>query len=451
MSGPRSLPSSTALAVAVLALATVLAPVAGLPVADGPAVPTDRSTGPVDRTDSTRSVPAADTLDPVVPDRNTTAYLVPAGAVQTARFGAAGFDVAGTISADDSRLHATYETTRLREAFTAAGNNRSRQRAVVERGAARIDAEISALETRADRALRRYNRGEISSRTYLRELAAIDAAAGSLRETVDLLSTYSSAAGSPISSRRVAAQKARLLPLEGPVRDRVLAAVRGDAQPVTVYVETDDEGGVVLAAIDRGPFSQRYIREASVPSARDPDGTDQFEAGGNRLDAVEARMEELYPWAWENQNGNSFLTFSGEPFLYNAGVYSVRIGHPHGTSRAYDLVTFLDGATGEVFREVQYKDPSAVPTEFAATNASEGLNVTVRRTRTGGPMLVTATNATTGEPVRAEVLVDGTAVGTTDLEGERWFVAPGPTATVTVVRGNASVTSVVFSDGAPSG
>jgi hypothetical protein len=465
MTGPRSLHLPAVAVTLAVAVAMVLAPVAGLTAVSGA---DESSVGPaaVPPTpgDSPRSVTSAtgvgtrsaaerlstDLREPVRTDRNTTAYLALVAELETRRFGTATFDVGGAIAADGGSTRSTYETTWLRSSFAAAGDNRTRRQRVVERSADRIEARIDALERRERRALERYNSGEISARTYLRELAAIDRAAGSLRESVSLLHTYSAAVGQPVSERRIAAQKVRLLPLEGPVRDRVHAAIRGDEPPTRVYIETSSQG-IVLATIDRGAFTQQYLREAYVPSARNSGGIDRFERSDNRLRTARDRAAELYPWAFENRGPTSTGSFGGEPFLYSAGVYSVRVGHPHGTSRTYDLITFLDGGTRGVFREVQYKDLSAIPTVAAGSNTSSGVTLQVNRTRTGGPMLVTVTNATTGAPVEATVLANGERVGVTDIGGERWLVAPGPTATITAVSGERNVTTTVFSDGATTG
>jgi len=465
MSGPRSLHAPAVAATLALAVALVLAPVAGLPAVGGtsatPAVPATTPGTPPDAAQSLADGDYVDTRaagtrlpaslrEPVRSERNTTAYLALAADLETRQFGTATFDVGGAVAADGGSTHSTYETTWLRSSFTSVGDNRTERRRIVERSADRLDARITALERREGRALERYNSGDISARTYLRELAAIDRAAGSLREAVSLLHTYSSAVGQPVSERRIAAQKVRLLSLEGPVRAQVAASMYGDQPPTRVYIETSSQG-VVLATIDRGPFTQEYLREAYVPSARDPDGPDRFEQSGEKLEAARDQAAALYPWAFENQGGTSIGTFTGEPFLYNAGVYSVRVGHPHGTSRTYDLITFLDGGTRDVFREIQYKDLSAVPTVFADENTSDGVRLAVERTRTGGPMRVTVTNEATGDPIQATVLVNGERVGMTDIEGERWVIAPGPTATITVVTEGTEVSTTVFSDGAPTG
>lgn len=449
MSGPR--PLHPAVPIALLALALVLAPVAALPVgpAPGDAVADGSAVGAA----AGNTAPPSSLGEPVISERNTTGYLALAGPIQQSQFGTATLDVGGAVAADGRQTRSGYERAHLQRAFVDAGNDRTARRAVVNRSADRIEARITGLERRADEALARYNAGTISTRSYLRELAAIDAAANELREAVDLLARYNSAVDEPIEPNRIAAQKARLLPLQGPVRNRVLTTMRGESDPIRVYVETAPEG-VVLATIDRGEFTDRYVREAHVPSARDSNGTDRFLLGTSRAGSLERAQEragELYPWTFDNRGPIDTGSFSGPPFLFLDGVYPVIVDHPHAPSTNGDLRIFLDGATRDVFREVQRKDLREIPTTRAGTNSTQGVTLAVNRTRSGGPMLVSVTSATTGEPLDATVIVNGERLGRTATDGRYWTIAPRPTANVTVVRDDATVTEEVFSDGTPTG
>lgn len=449
MTGPRLL--HPAAPVALLALTLVLAPVAALPVGHpaGDAAVDDQAVGTA--TASTATSPSL--RDPVISERNTTGYLALAGPIQQSQFDTATLDIGGSVAADGGRTRSRYEQAHLRRAFVDAGNNRTARRMVVTRNAGRIDARITELERRADEALARYNAGEISTRSYLRELAATHAAAGELRETVDLLARYNAAVDEPIAEKRIAAQKARLLPLQGPVRARVLDAMRGERDPVRVYVETAPEG-VVLATLDRGEFTDRYIREAHVPAARDSNGTDRFLLGSSRAGSLERAQEragELYPWTFDNRGPTDTGSYSGPPFLFLDGVYPVVVDHPHAPSTSGDLRIFLDGATRDVFREVQFKDLQEIPTTRAGTNSTQGVTLAVNRTRSGGPMLASVTSATTDEPLDATVIVNGERLGRTGSDGRYWTIAPRPTANVTVVRNNVTVTQEIFSDGTPTG
>jgi hypothetical protein len=375
-----------------------------------------------------------------------------AGNLRTSGFETVTLDAGGAVAAQGSRTHSKFASTRLQNEFRAAGDNRTRRREIVRRAADRIDERIAALKSRSERAHDRYNADRISARTYLRELAVIDRSAEELRDAVDLLSTYSSAVGEPVSPDRIPGQKARLLPLEGPVRSRALAAMTGESPPTRVYVATSEEG-VVLATIEREAFVQRYIREAYVPGARQPGGIDRFAQGFSQSEAparAQDRAAELYPWTFENKLGSS-RTYIGSPYLPEVGVYPVIVEHPQAPNLDGDLRIFLDGTTRDVFREIQYKDLSRVPTRFASGNTSDGIRLRVNRTRSGGPMLVSVTDASTGDPLSATVRVDGEPVGSTDTDGERWVVAPRTSAEVTVTRGDTNVSTFLFTENAPAG
>jgi hypothetical protein len=458
MTGPRP-PRPIAIAlVLALVLSLMLAPISG---SSSAGVSTDEmvTSGAADPVALTgmdtyeRAVPTAAPgalREPVRSERNTTAYLELAADVETRRFGTAAIDVGGAIAADSGATHSTYELTWLRSSFRAAGSNETARRLAVDRAADRIDDRIRTLERRERRAITQYNNGKITPRSYLRELAAIDRSAESLRETVSLLHTYNSAVGQSISSRRIANMKARLLPLEGPVRAQVASSLRDRNSSTRVYIETSNRG-IVLATIDRDSLSNRYLREAHVPSARQPGSADSFGLSQDPIRAVQSRFREVYLWGWNNTKFQSIGQYRGEPSLTQVGVYPVQIDHPHGTNRAYDLVAIFDGATRDVFREIQYKDLSAVPTVAAGTNTSGGINLTVNRTRTGGPMRVTVTETMTGDPVQAAVFVDGEQVGRTGVDGRYWAIAPRPAVRITVLSEGTDVSTTVLSDGVQTG
>jgi hypothetical protein len=281
----------------------------------------------------------------------------------------------------------------------------------------------------------------MTTETYLRELAAVDAGADELSRSLTQLYEYvDSMRDPPVSPDRIAERKTRLVGLRGPVRDRVADAMLGETEPLRVSVETSDTA-VVLATVTGSEFNRQYIREAYLPSARDPGGTDQFRtAGGYDLGAARARASELYPWTFENAGPTSTGLRTGEPYLYRAGVYSVSVDHPHGTAGQGDLVTYIDGATGEVFREMQFKDVSEIPTAEPLTNRSGGLHVGVNRTHAGGPVSVFVRSNATDEPVDAAVSIDGEPVGTTGSDGQLWTVAPREAFTVGVRSGDDNVT-----------
>ena len=429
MDGPRT----AALAV-TFALLLGLSPAAALPLDAGSssAVPASPATptSPVANDSSSR---LNTTGLPITGGRNTTAYLAIRSAdVERTRFASAHIDAGGTAALDRAEIEGRYSYLTLVESFTSAGTAVERE-AAVEVALTRLDDRVAAVERRERRALAAFNGGEMSAQTYLRELAVVDTSADELSRSLTQLYEYvDSMRDPPVAPDRIAELKARLVGLRGPVRDRASAAMRGESAPTRVFVETSDTG-VVLATVAGPEFNRQYIREAYLPSSRDPGGTDQFRTGrGYDLGAARERASELYPWTFANAGPTSAGLRTGEPYLYRAGIYSVTVDHPHGTATQGDLVVYIDGATGEVFHEVQFKDLSEIPTEEPVVNRALGIYVGVNRTHGGGPLSVDTRSNATGGPVNATVFVDGDRVGTTGSDGKLWTVAPREAYTVAV-------------------
>jgi hypothetical protein len=435
MHGPRT----AALAVA-LSLLLGLSPVAALPLDAGAGTTTGATAHP-SITDAGPVGPASIATPPVTGGENTTAYLaIDPSDIESSRFATATIDVGGAAALDRADLRGRHAYFDIIESFTAGGTTADRQVAL-ESAFDRLETHVASLERRERAALAAFNRGDMSPRTYLRELAIIDASADALSDPLAQTYEYTdSMRNPPVPPERIAELKSRLVGLRGPVRDRTAAAMRGESEPLRVFVETSDTG-VVLATVSGSEFNRQYVREAYLPTARDPDGADGFRTDrGYDLEAARDRASELYPWTFANAGPTSTGLRTGEPYLYRAGVYSISVDHPHGTAGQGDLVTYLDGATGQAFREIQFKDVSDVPVTAPRSNLSEGLRVEVNRTHVGGPVSVRVTENTTDAPVAAQVYVDGEPVGTTGADGLLWTVAPRESFTVTASTGDRNVT-----------
>lgn len=432
MDGPRA----TGVAIA-LALLLALSPVAALPTTGGPA---DGSAATLVR-DAPATTNATDTTTPPVTDRNgSTSYLtLPSGDVQTSTVATVGLDVGASVAMDDAALRGRYERIRLVEAFQSADTVEER-RAVLARALERLDERITTLEERERRVLFRYNRDAIGPQTYLRELAAVDAGADALSPAVQQLYQYTQSVDDPpVGAADVAALKARLVGLNGPVRERVEDAMRGETTSQRVYVSTSDSG-VVLAAVVGNEFDRQYVREAYFPDERAAGAPDQFFRDGQyQLEDAQDRARELYPWAFDNQLAFSVGSRTGAPFLYLDGVYSVTVDHRQGTARSGDLITYLDGGTTEVFREIQYLSLDDVPTADPQTNSSDGLLVQVNRTYAGGPLEIRVRDAETNDPVGATVSIDGEQVGETGPDGRLWTLTPRDPFEVNATARNTTV------------
>jgi hypothetical protein len=187
-------------------------------------------------------------------------------------------------------------------------------------------------------------------------------------------------------------------------------------------------------------FDRQYVREAYLPDERAAGAPDQFFRNGQyQLEDAQDRARELYPWAFDNQLAFSVGSRTGAPFLYLAGVYSVTVDHRQGTPRNGDLITYVDGGTTEVFREVQYLSVDDVPTAIPRTNTSDGLVLQVNRTYAGGPLEVSVRDSETNASVSATVYVDGKRVGHTGADGRLWTVTPRDPFVVEATTGDRSV------------
>lgn len=365
----------------------------------GPGLAFGSSHGPADGTPAVGDAPA-DGTSGVQAANNTTARLdLPGGA--TAAYGVPSLDFGATVATVDTDLSLRYDVQRVVVVF---GSIPAEARAAVaqeELGA--IEHRLDALREREREAVRQYHAGELTRQGLLRELARIDTEAESLQRSLRALSELDSEVPGYSIEGTADDLRSQLDLLQGPVRERVDEAFVGDNEPPTVRIRTADIG-VVLETVDGG----RYVREAvrfdkvnrSVPDSL------------NTIGEVEDRMETLYPWAMAESEQVNF----GSP---SDGLYVVYVEHPQG-----DLTVYLDGGTGEVFREVQRLDLSTLPRQSVATSTGNGLAVDVERTVKGGPLRINVTEASSGAPVDATVVVGNTTLGRTGDDGTLWAVEP---------------------------
>lgn len=387
---------------------------------------------------------------PVVDVPNTTSRLELGEPVERTGFTTADIDVGASLAADNVVIHSRYARHRLDQRYRTAENDSARRR-VLRNAADRLDERISDLRDRERRALAAYTAGEISTATYLRRLTVIDTESNRLSAAVTRLDNRVAAAdGQPVSKTRMAEFNARLVPLRGPVRDHARDSLSGAVEPTRVYVETSSEGVVAAMLTDmdhEAPRSPEYVREAYVADARNSTAGDRFDDGGSQaFDAAVSRAEELYPWTFANHEGYSLGRFGSEPYLHQASVYAIGVNHPHGTNRRFDLVTYLDGGTTDVFREVQYLSPERLPLHSVGQNRTARLTLEVNATRPGAPARVNVTDIV-GAAAPSTIYVDGERVGRTGDDGELWFVAPRGQFNVTATHDDARV--IVTGDATP--
>ena len=254
------------------------------------------------------------------------------------------------------------------------------------------------------------NADDIDTREFLRELAALDATA---RAVADQFGRIRGAAGLELPSdldTRMDNLEGDLLTLYGPVRGRIGGAMAGQRDPVPVYAVTS-QTGIVLSSVE----GSQYHREAYLGQNREQVGRNRFitDDAPNGVGTAVRRMTQLYPWASANALAGPNVEVVG-----NTSIYYVELRHPHGS-----LDTYLDGRSESPFREFQTKSLEDVPLT-ATTNTSEGVELTVNRTHATGPMEVVVRDDLTGDPLAANVTINGNDVGSTGTDGRLWTLTP---------------------------
>lgn len=415
-------------------LVTLAAIVAGVPVtATGP--PSSASAGVSTDFSDTR----APGPDAIAGTANATNYLtLTPETPQHSQLRAITLDASGSVAVDSARIETRFFGASVRRTYAEAPNETA-ARTAVRRSTARLADRIDRLVAREQRARQQYNTGAWNTRTYLRELAVVDSSARQLQRTVERLYTVNQAVEAPVDPGRLARLKARLLGLQGPVREAIATAMTDDeATPTRVFVRSSATG-TVLATIVEDEVAPQYVREAYLGRAERAEAPDTAAPPAvSDIDAARERFLSLYPWATSfNQYNIGLLTTA--PYYLDAGVYALGVNHPQGTIHRFNLEAYLDADTGEVFREYQYVSVANVQTRPAGASETAGVEVTVAGTYVGGPVRVRATDSVTGDTVDATVAVAGVTVGTTGSDGVVAALAPRETFPVTVTTDGATI------------
>ena len=343
----------------------------------------------------------------VVQEENTSEYLAPPPErIDQTGQRSTGIDVAGAVGANAGEVRSTYYRASLQRTYETAATTDER-RVVVRNGTERLVERVDELERQERRAIRRYGEGEIDETQLFRQLAVVDRKARNTASTIGWLQTRARNLRMDSTEDRLSLQQTRLLPLRGPVRSNLDDAIEGN-DDVRVHVETSEEGLVLAMVHESGP-NVEYLREATDPRAKTENIGDRYNSS---ISAAEGRLEELYPWVVTE----NVATVSTEGPAF-ARIYQFTYPHQHG-----ELSVYLDSGSGEILKDIQRKDPEVVPTSTLDV-VDDDLRLVLDRTRAGGPLGVRVYDASTDEPVDAEVEIDGDRVGRTG--GERlWTVAP---------------------------
>lgn len=353
-------------------------------------------------------------------------WLAPAGDGVASGSGHVAIDASATLAADASGLASRYDEHRLDVRLERAGSDAER-RAIVREETNELERAIVQLRERERDAYRAYHAGEIDERGLAVELAAVHSNAVDLQRSVSSLSDH---VGSVAGIERGSEFEAMMIETEtmqGPVRERIDGALRGELDSTRVHVEAD-ASGVVLATVEDGYF----YREAYRTDARDPAAEPRLHSLGES----EERIAELYPEVFPAARWSIREVGSGT--YQGVGTYA------EGT-----ITVYLDHATTDVYREYLELRLDGVETASLENETEDGARLSVEGTAPGGPAVVSLTNADTDAPLSGVVSVDGQRLGSTDDEGELWLVLPHEPTTITVSVGSTTIELTV--DGTAAG
>lgn len=363
----------------------------------------------------------------VVTAENTTSYLRPAGADGSrAWVGEPGVDASVAVTASAQRLHGRFERQAFDGRYFAAGDPAERARLFRE-GVDALERRVGAIAAARDDAVAAHSAGELTTGSFVRTLARVQAASARAERLRSLLQNRSILAGSPQQSFRadLQAMQVDVASLRGPATERLVESLVGRFEGTGLYVETVGGEGLVVATLDDGT----YYRDALDASQRDVGGRNQFTNGTELgIGVAYGRAAELYPWIFRANVAPGPATPYG-----NTSVYSITVDHSQGR-----LSTYLDGATENVFRETQRKRLRVVPLDHLGAGTGGGLRLSVNGTHPTGPLHVRLVGAADGDPVDGVVRVEGSRVGATGDDGELWTIQPaGPFAINATARGQS--------------
>ncbi|NHN60839.1 MULTISPECIES: hypothetical protein [Halorussus] len=338
-------------------------------------------------------------------DRNTTNVMTLGTAPARTAFDAPSLALGSSLAMDRGEFRAELGVKALDRQLRAA-NSTEEKKQILNRYRYRIENRIISLKAAEQQATQAFSNGTISKSEYLRTLGAIDSEVTDVKRLITAMQARASAVPRFGMQTEANTLKGKLVTVEGPIRDRISATMRGEQSPARVYVATA-ENGVVLSTIVNG----EYVREIVRTDRRNPASSKD-----SSMTAARQSVIAQYPWTYNHSS------FTGADSRYGTtNIYQITFQHDQG-----ELVVYYDGGTESVFREIQYKrltGQTPLPTGPAVSNTSENVTLTVNRTFAGGPLRVRLTNAT-GAPIQGEITVAGDAVGRTGSDGVLWTLGP---------------------------
>jgi hypothetical protein len=369
---------------------------------------------------------------PIATSANTSNYLALPGGPERSAFGNASLDLGAAAAIDSARLQESFVDQTTVEAFRSAPNSSARV-TVLERAADDIENRTTAIRRYQRRSIGEFTAGRITAETLFKRFAVVDVRAREVRNGIRTIQQTTTGYSVPaeVDDRFDELRQATML-YSTDQRTSIRRALVGDRSRLDQFVSTTD-GGLVLAKIARG--EQTYEREAYIDGRYRQSGDDRF--NDDFENAYDFALG-LYPWADENR-----VTSPGVVPLGVHSVYRINIHHAHG-----ELVTYLDGASADVFLEEQVKRLSVLPPGQAVTGTNETADLTVEAnlSHPTGPMQVTVRDSVTGTAEDARIRVDGQYVGQTGEDGRLWTLQPDASVRVEAAVGNETVSVTGVAD-----
>ncbi|MHC3438109.1 DUF7096 domain-containing protein [Natrialbaceae archaeon A-gly3] len=346
---------------------------------------------------------AAETSGELTETGETTNRLTLDGEIRSGYAGS-GPDIAATLMTHDDVLRADHALFLVQSDFE--GSTDAEREELIALAVERTNDRIDALEQREREAVRAHANGDLSDQQLLSVLVRNYNTAAELSTVLSELEGYANQV-SGYDSGGIADADATLEVFRSEIRGDFDTAMRGEAMTEHDFVLETTEHGYSLAMIDGGT----YLRETTRFDNRDRTGEDRIAGIDNAIDRFE---EELYPWAFDNRIHST--AFSEAP---TAQLYSTHTSTPQG-----DLTAYLDGATREVYHEVQSLTIDDLPPQPSGTWTDDSLELAVNETPVSGPMELRVTDADSGEPVDATITADGYEFDETGDDGTLWLIPP---------------------------
>ena len=343
-------------------------------------------------------------VSPVVVEETTN--RLPLSAPVENRYTDRGPDLAASISGTDHTLRIDHSQYVLvdREFDDASDEERAE---LLEDAHGALQDHVSDLDDREREAVREHASGERSDGELVETLLGNYYEATKLLEVLEHLDDRAdSVPGYSLSSSDVREDRRAIEAHRTPVKSDIAAMAEefGATDRFEFLIQTSQDG-YRLSTIE----GQTYAFETTRFDNYDPDAPDQFADQNQTSDGLDY-AEELYPWAGSE----------GSPDYTQAGsIHDVRF-----TDNDFDVRMFIDGGTGEVYREFQELSIDSLPIVEEWTVDDDDLELSIQATPADGPVEVTVTDAETGEPEQATIFVDDHELGETDEDGTLWFVPP---------------------------